>query len=590
MKNNRGFIVFGVFLAVLPLLFLNQTFLISIFSQVLIFSIAALGLNILIGYAGQISIGHAAFMAIGAYLTAILTKNFNIPFIITIFLSGGVAGLFGIVLGFPALRLKGFYLAIATMAFGVAIEKILAAWDYVGGHTGFVNVPNPDIFGLEVSGDLGKFYIIAVVTVALFIFAANMMKSKTGRALKAIRESEFAARSSGINVSKYKLIAFVMSAVYAGVAGALYAHTINYIAPTDFGMGISINLMAMIVVGGLASLSGNVIGSILMVAIPFLFSRINVPMSIIFGIMLIIVVLFFPRGLSYAVYILQWKYFGRPWVWLKKKIRKNSFREDKSMFVKVEDMKIHFETGGNPKGTPVFMVHGNFASWRWFDPVLKRMNATSFKGIAMDLPGFGDSTNPEREISIENYAKELEKFINTFKLEKVNIIGHSLGGAVCMKYAINNKDKINKMLLIDPAPAEGLITPEEYYPVLESYKHNRSLLKTSLGNMFPSSDPDNLLDKITDDALMMDDRAFTDNARALEQYNYLDAVREFNFPVKFIVGENDALITERLLENTVEAIDNSEIEVLENAGHAVNVEDPDRFVIIMTEFFGSDEH
>jgi branched-chain amino acid transport system permease protein len=218
------------------------------------------------------------------------------------------------------------------------------------------------------------------------------------------------------------------------------------------------------------------------------------------------------------------------------------------------------------------------------------MNATSFKGIAMDLPGFGDSTNPEREISIENYAKELEKFINTFKLEKVNIIGHSLGGAVCMKYAINNKDKINKMLLIDPAPAEGLITPEEYYPVLESYKHNRSLLKTSLGNMFPSSDPDNLLDKITDDALMMDDRAFTDNARALEQYNYLDAVREFNFPVKFIVGENDALITERLLENTVEAIDNSEIEVLENAGHAVNVEDPDRFVIIMTEFFGSDEH
>ncbi|HOO32211.1 MAG TPA: alpha/beta fold hydrolase [Thermotogota bacterium] len=589
MKKNKEFILFAVFLGILPLLFLNQTFLISIFSQVLIFSIAALGLNILIGYAGQISIGHAAFMAVGAYLSAILTKNFNFPFIVTIILSGGLSGLFGIILGFPALRLKGFYLAIATMAFGVAIEKILAAWDYVGGYTGFVNVPNPDLFGLEVSSDLGKFYIIAVVTVALFLFASNMMKSKTGRALMAIRESEFAASSSGVNVAKYKLIAFVISAVYAGVAGALYAHTINYIAPTDFAMGISINLLAMIVVGGLASLSGNIIGSILMVAIPFLFSRVNVPMSIIFGIMLIVVVLFFPKGLGYAVHILQWKFFGRPWIWLKKKLRKNSFKEENAMFVKIGDMKIHFETGGDPKGTPIFMVHGNFASWRWFEPVLKRMSGTTYKGIAMDLPGFGDSTNPEREISIDNYAKELEKFINTFKVDKVNIIGHSLGGAVCMKYAINNGNKINKMLLVDPAPADGLITPEEYYPVLDSYKHNRGLLKTALGSMFPASDPDNLLEKITDDALMMDERAFTDNARALEVYNYIEDVKAFKFPVKFLVGENDALITERLLSNTTEAIEGSEIEVLKGAGHAVNVEDPDRFINIMTEFFGSDK-
>ena len=586
MKNMKNFILFAAVLAVLPLLFLNQTFLISIFSQVLIFSIAALGLNVLIGYAGQISIGHAAFMALGAYLSAILTKNFNFPFLITIFLAGGFSGLFGLILGFPALRLKGFYLAIATMAFGVAVEKIVAASDYLGGHTGMTNVPNPDLFGISISTDLGKYYLIVVVTVLLFLFAHNILKSKTGRAFKAIRESEFAARSSGINISKYKLIAFIISAVYGGVAGALYAHTINYIAPTDFALGLSINLLAMIVVGGLASLSGNVIGTILMVAIPFLFSRINLPMSIIFGVMLIVVVLFFPRGLSYALYIFQWKYLWRPYVWIRKKIRMIRFKEEKSMFVKLGDIKIHYETGGNPSGEPIFMVHGNFASWRWYEPTLKRLNQTDYRGIAVDLPGFGDSSNPEREISIENYAKELEGFINTFNLERINLVGHSLGGAVCMKYALSNPDKINKLLLIDPAPADGLVTPEEYYPILESYKHNRGLLKQALSGMLASGDPDKMLNKLTDDALLMDQRAFSGNARALEKYNYLQDLHKIKSPVLFIVGEKDALITEALLKPTTDNLDKAKIQVLSDTGHAINVEDPDRFVQILEEFFG----
>ena len=586
MKNMKNFILFAAVLAVLPLLFLNQTFLISIFSQVLIFSIAALGLNVLIGYAGQISIGHAAFMALGAYLSAILTKNFNFPFLITIFLAGGFSGLFGLILGFPALRLKGFYLAIATMAFGVAVEKIVAASDYLGGHTGMTNVPNPDLFGISISTDLGKYYLIVVVTVLLFLFAHNILKSKTGRAFKAIRESEFAARSSGINISKYKLIAFIISAVYGGVAGALYAHTINYIAPTDFALGLSINLLAMIVVGGLASLSGNVIGTILMVAIPFLFSRINLPMSIIFGVMLIVVVLFFPRGLSYALYIFQWKYLWRPYVWVKKKLRMMQFKEEKSMFVKLGDIKIHYETGGNPSGEPIFMVHGNFASWRWYEPTLKRLNQTDYRGIAVDLPGFGDSSNPEREISIENYAKELEGFINTFNLERINLVGHSLGGAVCMKYALSNPDKINKLLLIDPAPADGLVTPEEYYPILESYKHNRGLLKQALSGMLASGDPDKMLNKLTDDALLMDQRAFSGNARALEKYNYLQELHKIKSPVLFIVGEKDALITEALLKPTTDNLDKAKIQVLSDTGHAINVEDPDRFVQILEDFFG----
>lgn len=304
------------------------------------------------------------------------------------------------------------------------------------------------------------------------------------------------------------------------------------------------------------------------------------------GSKIFVVVLFFPRGLSYALYIFQWKYLWRPYVWIRKKIRMISFKEEKAMFVKLGDIKIHYETGGNPSGEPIFMVHGNFASWRWFEPTLKRLKKSPFRGLAVDLPGFGDSSNPEREISIENYAKELESFINTFDLEKINLVGHSLGGAVCMKYALNNRDKINKLLLIDPAPADGLSTPEEYYPALESYRHNRGLLKQALSGMLVSGDPDKLLNKLTDDALLMDARAFGGNARALEKYNFMDQISELKCPVLFLVGEKDSLITEKLLQPTLDKLQNAKLKVLENVGHAVNVEDPDRFVKLMTEFFG----
>jgi len=571
---------------VLPLVFIKQTFLISIFNQVLIFSIAAFGLNILIGYAGQISIGHAAFLAIGAYLSAILTKNFNFPFIPSIIISGVVSGLFGLVLGFPALRLKGFYLAIATMAFGVAIEQVISAWGYVGGNIGMRNIPAFDFFYMPIKSDLGKYYVIAFFTIFLFIIGYNILKSKTGRALKAIRESEFAARSAGINVSKFKLTAFVISAVYAGVAGSLYAHTINYIAPTDFGLGLSINLLAMIVVGGLASILGNFIGTTLMVAIPFFFSRINISMSIIFGIMLVIVVLFFPRGLGYGLFILNWKYFGIPYARLRKKLRSLKVKGGKEMFVNIDSGRVHYEIGGNPNGKPVFMLHGNFGSWRWFKPVLDRLVDTAYKGISLDLPGFGDSEKPQREISIENYTKEFSQFIDQFHEKKINLVAHSLGGSIALRYAIDNPGKINRMILIDPAPAEGLKTPEEYYPILNNYLNNRDLLKMALKGIMPSGDPDKLLELFTDDALLMDKRAFTQNARALEKYNYLEEIKNLDFPVLIIVGEKDLLVTSALLEKTLANLPSAELKEIADTGHSINTEKPDLFVKILEDFFG----
>ncbi len=379
----------------------------------------------------------------------------------------------------------------------------------------------------------------------------------------------------------------MLSAIYAGIAGALYAHTINYIAPTDFGLGVSINLLAMIVVGGLASFSGNFIGAILMIALPFLFSRANLPLSVIFGVLLVIVVLFFPRGLGYGLQLLNLKYFGIPFAWIRRKMRTSSVVGGKEMYVNISEGKIHYEIGGNPQGKPLFMVHGNFGSWRWFQPVITRLERTPFRGVAIDLLGFGDSEKPSREISIANYGRELKAFVDVFKEDKVNLIGHSLGGAVIWDYAVKNPDRVDRILLIDPAPAEGLITPEEYYPALNLYRNNRDLLKAALAGTIPSGDPDKLLERLVNDAMVMDSRGFTENARALEQYNYLSDLHKIKCPVLILFGEHDLLITDKLLSETLKRLPNASVKKLPGIGHSVNVENPDLAVQIIKEFFGS---
>jgi len=584
MNVKKNFLLLSIALIVLPLFFFNQTFLISIFSQVLIFSIAAFGLNILIGYAGQISIGHAAFLALGAYTSAVLTKNFNLPFLLTIILAAVVSAIFGLILGFPALRLKGFYLAIATMAFGTAVEQMLGAWDYIGGKVGFRNVPNPDLFGIEIRSDIGKYYIIVFFTVLLFVIGYNILQAKTGRALKAIRESEFAARSAGVDVAKYKLIAFIISAIYAGIAGALYAHTVRYIAPTDFGLGVSINLLAMIVVGGLVSISGNFIGATLMIGVPFFFSRVNIPMSIIFGVMLIIVVMFFPRGLGFGLYIFNWKYLSIPYTRFKKFIRKRKYENKSEKYLKIDDGRVHYIETENDGKYPVVFLHGNFASSTWYRPVIELLKTTDYKGVAVDLPGFGASSKPQREISIENYSRELKDIIEKLGFKKIDLVAHSLGGAVAYRFAMDNRDLVNRLLLIDPAPGDGLKTPEENYPLINSYKDNRGLLRVALSKMLYSGDPYKLLDEITDDALLMDERAFVQNARILEKYNYLEELKALDIPVLVLVGENDSLINEKILKKTVDALPRAEIKKVENVGHCINLENPELFVDILKKF------
>jgi branched-chain amino acid transport system permease protein len=378
---------------------------------------AALGLNIVIGYTGLISIGHAAFMAIGAYFSAVMVSFFHVPFIFSFLGAGLVAGLFGILLGIPALRLKGFYLAIATMAFGVVVEQTMHTWDYVGGSAGFRRIPDPAIFGFTLESDLSKLYLVLFVSFILFVITSNFLKTKTGRALKAIRESEFAARSMGINISKYKIIAFVISAVYAGFAGSLYAHTIGYVSPADFGLTTSINLLAMIVIGGLASMSGGFIGSLIIIAMPFMFSRSQLPMSIISGVLLVVVVLFFPRGIAYGLRIFSMRYLWRPITAIRRLFVMNKKENGKK--INVSGKNIFYRETANKEGNTVLFVHGNYGSSKWFEPALERL-PDKYRGFALDMPNFGRSDRIDN-VSIDTYVDYVVTEFGAAHLRGLNV-------------------------------------------------------------------------------------------------------------------------------------------------------------------------
>jgi branched-chain amino acid transport system permease protein len=230
--------------------------------------IVAVGLNILTGFTGLISLGHAAFMAIGAYTSAILTVKLGVPFWLALPAAGVLAALVGFVVGLPSLRLTGIYLALATMAFGFVTDEIILQWQSVtGGADGFSAVP-PAIFGL-VFDSYKRYFFITFTSLAILLFVAkNMLRGSFGRTLTAIRDSETAAETMGINLGWYKALAFTLSALYAGLAGSLYAHFILFISIDNFTLLNSISYIVMIVVGGLGSLTGSVMGAVFITILP----------------------------------------------------------------------------------------------------------------------------------------------------------------------------------------------------------------------------------------------------------------------------------------------------------------------------------
>jgi branched-chain amino acid transport system permease protein len=230
--------------------------------------IAAIGLNILTGLTGQISLGHSAFVALGAYTSAILASKMDMPFWLTIPAGGVVAAFFGILLGFPCLRLKGLYLAMATMSFGVVVEYGITHWESLTMGVRGISVPAPTIFGYTL-GDTSKlFYVTVFFVTILTLVAKNLARTRVGRAFVAIRDRDVAAEVIGINLTKYKVMAFAISSFYGGVAGGLYSYSTTYLHPENFTLLLSIEYIAMIIVGGLGSILGSIFGAVFLTAMP----------------------------------------------------------------------------------------------------------------------------------------------------------------------------------------------------------------------------------------------------------------------------------------------------------------------------------
>ena len=259
-------IVLFVFLFTMPLYL--SSYSIYLFNIILVHVILAVGLNILVGYTGQISLGHAGFFAIGAYGTALLMTHLGLPFFAAIIAAGLIAAFSGFIIGLPALRLEGPYLAIATLGFGLTIMHIIGRWDIFGGRMG-IQTPPLDIgipqWGLSVQldSDVKMYYLILVIAIIMVIGARNMMKTRIGRAFVAIRDDDIAAEVMGVNLLTFKTLSFAVSAFYAGVAGGLFGFVLGFFDPFTFNLILSIIFLVMVVVGGLGSVLGAVMGAAL---------------------------------------------------------------------------------------------------------------------------------------------------------------------------------------------------------------------------------------------------------------------------------------------------------------------------------------
>jgi len=307
-RDNVDRFWYGLLMAMLlaaPLLL--EDFWLGEISYVFILSVVGIGLMLLTGFTGQVSLGHAAFLGIGAYTHAVLLK-LGLPMVVTVPAATVAAAAIGAVIGFPALRLTGIYLAIATLAFAFIIEQVLIRWESVtGGFAGFP-VPRPDFMGVSIVDDRPFYFLTLAALVLAVLVARNLLRSPTGRAFIAIRDSEIAAQSMGVHLAAYKTLAFAVSAGFCGFGGALFAHKIGYLAPDAFGILLSIQLLLMVVVGGLGSIHGAIFGAIFVGALPQMIAilRDYLPENVarqpgiepgLFGIILVFFILFEPLGL-----------------------------------------------------------------------------------------------------------------------------------------------------------------------------------------------------------------------------------------------------------------------------------------------------
>jgi len=307
-KHNGQRFWYGLLaIAVLLAPFILDSFYVGELALVYIYATAGIGLMLLVGYTGLVSLGHAAFLAIGAYVHAyLLSRGWPVP------LSLLTAGLFtaavGAIVGLPAMRMTGIYLAIATLAFAIIVEQVIAHWESVtGGYRGML-VPDAQIFGVDLSDGRPFYYLCLFVMIACLFAGLNILRTPTGRAMIGVRDSEISAQSMGIDLAKTKSIAFAISAGFTGLAGGLFAHKLGYLAPDAFTLLTSIQLLLMVVVGGLGSMHGVFYGAIFIGLLPqgIAIMRDTLPAAIgqmpglepgLFGLILVLFLIFEPLGI-----------------------------------------------------------------------------------------------------------------------------------------------------------------------------------------------------------------------------------------------------------------------------------------------------
>jgi branched-chain amino acid transport system permease protein len=287
-----------VILAMIP--FVVKNFFIFQITLAVIYAIAILGLNLLTGFNGQFSLGHSAFYAIGAYTAAIMMENMGIDYVWTLPVAAIVCFVFGFLFGLPALRLEGIYLALATFALAIAIPQVLKSSvveHWTGGVQGIVIIKPDAPFGLPLNSDQWLYLFTVAVSVVMYVCAANLVKSRTGRALIAIRDHPIAASAMGINVSLYKSLTFGVSALYTGVAGALGAIAISYVAPDSFTFALAVALFVGLVVGGVASIPGTIVGGFFVLFVPNIAETFSKGLAgAIYGVILLLVIYVMPAG------------------------------------------------------------------------------------------------------------------------------------------------------------------------------------------------------------------------------------------------------------------------------------------------------
>ena len=277
---------------------LDNEYYFTLLNFIGIHTLLVVGLNLLLGYAGQISLGHAAFFGLGAYTSGILTATCGVsPWLALpagLVLSGSAAFLIGV----PALKLRGYYLAMATLGFGIIVSIILnEAQPLTGGPSGLPGIPPLTLAGFPLNTARRLYPLIWLAVGVILALSANLVDSRTGRALRALHDSEAAAASLGVDTARLKLKIFIWSALYASLAGSLYAHSLNFIAPASFGFMFSIKLVAMVVVGGMASIWGSLLGAGVLTVLPEVLTAFHDFEMVIFGAILMVVMIFLPRGL-----------------------------------------------------------------------------------------------------------------------------------------------------------------------------------------------------------------------------------------------------------------------------------------------------